>query len=267
MNLVMFRQSLKELRWSVLWYALGIVLYGLLILSVYPTVRDNAQTMSQLSQAFPKAVMDAFGASDMTSLAGFVGGKFLNVMWPIIAGVFVIMAGAATVAREVERGTIELLLSVPESRTRLLAAKLAALLAGIVVLVAATVGSLALGAALVDETLDLVNLLALGVVLTAFAVAVGGYTVLLSSFSKERGKPAGMAAGLTLAFYLAWVISGLSEDWEWLASVSIFTAFEPQRALANGSLDLSHVGVLLGIGIACAIAALAVFRRRDAISS
>jgi ABC-2 type transport system permease protein len=267
MNLVMFRRSLKELRWPVLWYAVGVVLYGLLILSVYPAVRDNAQTMSQISQAFPKAVMDAFGASDMTSLAGFVGGKFLNVMWPIIAGVFVIMAGAATVAREVERGTIELLLSVPESRTRLFTAKLAALLVGIILLVAATVGSLALGASLVDETLDPGQLLALAVVLTAFAVAVGGYTVLLSSFSKERGRPAGVAAGLTLAFYLAWVISGLNEDWQWLGNVSIFTAFEPQRALADGTFDPWHVAVLSAIGLACTVAALVVFRRRDAISS
>lgn len=197
MSLVMFREAFKELRWTVLWYALGIVLYGLLILSVYPAVRDNAQTFSQLSETFSKAVIDAFGASDMGSLADFVGGKFLNVVWPVVAGVFVIMAGAATVAREIERGTIELLLSVPKSRTRLFAAKLAAMLVGIVLLVATTVGSLALGAALVGETLGFSQLFALRAVLTAFAVAVGGYTVLFSSFSKERGKATGMAAGLT----------------------------------------------------------------------
>lgn len=266
MSWVMFRRALGELRWTVFWYALGLALYAVLILAFYPTVRENAQDMQQIIQSFPKAMMEAFGGSDMTSLPGFVGGKFLNVMWPIIVGVFVIMAGAATVAREVERGTIELLLSVPESRTRLFAAKLAALLVGILTLVAATVGALALGAALVDVTLDPVKLLALGAVLASFAVAVAGYTVLLSSFSKERAKPAGIAAGLTLAFYLAWVVAGLSKDWEWLEYVSIFTAFDPQRALANGQVEPAHLAALLGIGIVCAAAALVVFHRRDAIS-
>lgn len=166
----MFRRALGDLRWTVFWYALGLAVYAVLIMSFYPTVRENAQATEQLMEAFPKGMMEALGGSDMVSLPGFVGGKFLNVMWPISVGVFVITAGAATVAREVERGTIELLLSVPTSRTRLLAAKLAALLVGTLALVAATVGALALGAALVDEAFGLGNLLALGAVLTSFAV-------------------------------------------------------------------------------------------------
>jgi ABC-2 type transport system permease protein len=266
MSLVMFRRALADLRWTVFWYALGLAVYAVLIMSFYPTVRENAQMTQQLMEAFPKAMMDAFGAADMASLSGFVGGKFLNVMWPIIVGVFVIMAGAATVAREVERGTIELLLSVPESRTRLLLAKLAALLVGILALVAVTVGALALGAALVDETLGAGELVALGAVLTCLAVAVGGFTVLLSSFAKERARPAGISAGIMLASYLAWVVSGLSEDWEWLKYASIFTAFDPQRALASGEVEPVHLAVLIGIGLACTVGALIIFGRRDAIS-
>src|SRR3712207_4668226 len=221
MSWVMFRRALKDLRWTVFWYALGVFLYGMLILSFYPTVRDNAQMMDQYIKVLPKALMEAFGVTDMASLSGFIGGEYLNIMWPLIASVFLIMAGTATVAREVERGTIELLLSVPESRIKLLMGKLAALLVAILVLVSVTVGALVLGAALVDETLRLENLLAMGAVLVCFAVAVGGYSVLFSSFSRERGKAAGMAAGLTIAFYLVWVVAGLSEDWEWLENVSI----------------------------------------------
>lgn len=93
MSLVMFRRALADLRWTVVWYALGLAVYAVLIMSFYPTVRENAQMTQQLMEAFPKAMMDAFGAADMASLSGFVGGKFLNVMWPIIVGVFVIMAG------------------------------------------------------------------------------------------------------------------------------------------------------------------------------
>lgn len=36
----MFRQALKDLRWTVFWYALGLSLYALMILSFYPTVRE-----------------------------------------------------------------------------------------------------------------------------------------------------------------------------------------------------------------------------------
>lgn len=265
MSQVMFWRALKDLRWTVFWYALGVSLYAVMIVSFYPTVRDNAAMMEQYIQALPQALMEAFGVTDMASFPGFIGGEFLNVMWPLIVSIFIIMAGAATVAREVERGTIELLLSVPSSRTKLLVGKLAALLIGILALVAVTIGALMLGAVVVDETLELENLLALGAVLVSFAIAVAGYSVLFSSFSKERGKAAGMAAGLTLAFYLAWVVSGLSEDWEWLKNVSIFTAYEPQRALESGHLELSQLGPLIGVGLVCIVAAIAIFRRRDAV--
>jgi ABC-2 type transport system permease protein len=265
MSRVMFWRALEDLRWTILWYALGLSLYAVMILSFYPTVRDNTAMMEQYIQVLPKAVMEAFGVTDMASFSGFIGGEFLNVMWPLIVSIFLIMAGAAAVAREVEHGTIELLLSAPASRTRLLTAKLAALLASILALVAVTLGALALGAALVDETLELENLMALGAVLVSFAVAVAGYSALFSSFSKERGKAAGMAAGLTIAFYLAWVVSELSEDWEWLNNLSIFAAYEPQRALESGHLELWQLGSLVGVGLVCAVAAIVIFRRRDAV--
>ena len=54
--------------------------------------------------------------------------------------------------------------------------------------------------------------------------------------SRNRG-------GDTLALYLAWVLSGLSEDWGWIANTPIFTAYEPQRALESGHLEPAQLGV------------------------
>src|SRR3712207_3681815 len=128
--------------------------------------------MEQHIQALHQDLMEAFGVTDMASFPGFIGGEFLNEICPLIASIFIIMAGTATVAREVARGSIELLLCVPSSRTKLLVGKLAALLVGILALGAVTIGALALGALVVDETLKVENLLMLCAVLFSFAVAV-----------------------------------------------------------------------------------------------
>jgi ABC-2 type transport system permease protein len=267
MSLVMFRRALKDLRWTMFWYALGVFLYSLLIIvAAYPTVHRNSALVEQYMRQFPQAMLRAFGVTHgFMTLAGFLGGEILNFMWPLVMAVFVIMAGAAVVAQEIERGTVELWLSAPESRIRLLTAKLAALVVGILVVVLATLGALALGARLVGATLTTGGVLTLGTVLVAFGIAVGGYTALASSFSNARGKAAGLAAALTLAFYLAWVIAGLSDQWSWLKRLSLFTAYEPQRALEQGTLPVLDVVVLLAIGVVCAGAAMAVFHRRDAI--
>lgn len=266
MSWVMFRRAVKDLRWTVFWYGLGIALYSVLIIAYYPTFRDNSELFTQYMEKLPQGLIQAFGISDFGSFAGFVGGEFLNVMWPLIVSIFVIMAGAATVAQEIERGTIEFWLSVPESRSRLLWAKLGSLLTAIVALVLVTVGSLALGAAMIGETLPAKGVLAVALELTAFAFAIGGYAALFSSFSNERGRPAALAAGLTLAFYLLWVIAGMSESWHWLKYLSIFSAYKPQQALTDGQIPGLGIAVLVVVGLVCAASAVAIFQRRDAIS-
>ena len=266
MSVVMFRRALKDLRWTALWYALGLFLYGLMIMSFYPSIGKNTELMRQYLQSFPEGMLRAVGVTDMGTLPGFIGGELLNLMWPLIALVFVIMTGAAVVAQEVERGTIELWLSVPDSRPRLLMGKLVALLVGIVALALATLAAVALGAVLVGETIGLRGLLAMTAVLLAFGAAVGGYAALFSAFASDRGKPAGLAAGLTLAMYLAWVLAGLSDRWSWLKRLSIFTAYKPQEALARGQVPGLEVLILLAIAVVCGAAALVVFQRRDAIA-
>lgn len=266
MNAVMIRKQARSLRWTVLWYALGLVIYGTLIMLYYPTVREGGAAIQDYLKQFPESLIRAFGIADITSLPGFLGAEFLNVIWPIIVAILVIMSGAALVAQEVERGTAEYWLSVPASRASLLTSKLTALFGAMLVLVVVTLLTLVAGAALVDESIAPRNLLALGVTLAAFCVAVGGYAALFSAFASERAKPAGIAAGLTLGFYLLWVLSGLSEGWRWLRYLSIFTAYQPQQALQSGSVPLEGTLILLLIGLACAAGSVVVFRRRDVLA-
>lgn len=266
MSLVMFQRALKDLRWTVAWYAIGLFLYELMILSLYPSVFRNNAAMRQLLATYPQGMLRAFGVTDLTSFAGFLGGEFLNFMWPLIVAIFTIMTGAGLVGQEVERGTIELWLSVPASRARLLTAKLAAFLVALAVLVLATIVALVFGAALIGERLALSGVVALALVLLALTVAIGGYATFFSSFASDRGKPAGLAAGLTLAFYLCWVIGGLSNRWSWLKRLSIFSAYQPQQALARGEVPVLETALLLAIGLICTIGAIAIFQRRDAIA-
>ena len=263
MSFPMLRKAVVDLRWTVVWYAVGLAVYGLLICAVYPTFRNSSQAFQSLLQTYPKAFLQAFGvSSDMGTLPAFLGAEFLNVIWALIVAVFAIMAGTGTVAQEVERGTADLWLSVPASRSRLLWSKLLVIFGGAVVLVLATVATVAVGGLAVGEPQPAAGLLASGVEMLAFAVAVAGYAVLLSTLSDERGKAAGIGAGITLAFYLAWIIAGLVARLRWLRYLSIFSAYKPQDALTGGSVT-PGVGLLLALGIACAAFGVLVFRRRD----
>ena len=97
------------------------------LLAYYPYIRDNSATFQKLLQTYPRSLLDAFGISDLTSFAGFLGGEVFNVIWPVLMAAFAITAGSAVVAAEVEQGTADLWLSAPAARAFQLGGKLVAL--------------------------------------------------------------------------------------------------------------------------------------------
>ena len=264
MSLPQLRRSFLDQRWTLLWFGLGIAAYTLLIVAFWPTAKNNAALFSSYISQLPEAFVKAFGIADIAHFEGFIGAEELNFMWPLIVLVFVIMAASSFVAGEIDRGTVELWLSVPVARWRLLSAKQIALLIGIVVLAAITVALIAVAGRLANEPLATSGLLATGVVLSALCIAVGGYTSLFSSIFSSRGSAAGLAAGVTIGSYLLGILSGISKDFDWLKYLSITSAFHPQQALLNGAADAGEVSVLMAVGVVTALVSLAVFQRRDA---
>jgi ABC-2 type transport system permease protein len=228
-------------------------------------VREDTAEFERLLDQVPEAVRRALGVGDILTFTGYLGARLLNFFWPLVASVFVIMASAAVVAQEVERGTVDLWLSVPVPRWRLLAAKLAALLVAVAVLALSTMALLALAAPLVDESLSPGGIVAAAVMLTAFGAVVGGYAALLSAVTSERARAAGEAAAVTLAAYLVWILAGLSERWAWLKYLSFYTAFKPLQALEHGRLPLPETLVLVHIAAVSAAGALINFERRAAV--
>ncbi|HEY3194795.1 MAG TPA: ABC transporter permease subunit [Candidatus Dormibacteraeota bacterium] len=262
----MLRKSLWDLGWTAFWYAAGGAVYIFAIALFYPTVREQAETFTKLVAVYPKALLAIFGFTDITTYTGFMGTETLNLIWPVVIIVFATLGGSAVVAKEVEDGTAEVLLSVPARRWRLLLAKEIALAIGLVGTVLAAALALVLGAVLVSASVKPEGLLAMAVVMAAFLFTVAAYTSLFSSLTSSRGAAAGMSLGVTVASYLMWVVATLGDSWKWLKNVSIFTAYTPQKALETGSVDLLSIAILIAMTAVCVVLALVAFERRDAVA-
>lgn len=261
----MLRKSLWDMRWTATWFALGGAGYVLLIAVFYPTVRQQSQQFASLLATYPKGFLTALGYSNITTYSGFLGGEALNLFWPIIVGVFATLAGASLVAKEVEDGTSEVWLSVPAARWRLLLGKFAALAIGVAASVAACVAIVAIGASVDIATVTVSGLAAMSATMLLFLYVIAGYSGLLSALVSTRGMAAGISFGITLVFYALWLVGGLSDQWKQLKHFSIFTAYTAQKSLETGSVDAGSSAVLAAVTVACVLAALMVFQRRDAI--
>ena len=114
-----FLKSIRDLRRGFVWWAVGLVGYVAMIVSVYPTIRDNPE-LNKLVESYPEALKAfiAFGGQlDFTSAAGYLGSELFSFMFPALFLVASVGNGAGSIAGEEERGTLDLLLAEPLSRT------------------------------------------------------------------------------------------------------------------------------------------------------
>lgn len=262
---VMLRKALWDIRWTAFWFAAGGAGYTLLVALFYPMVRENAKAFQSLVSTYPKGLLQALGYSDITSFSGFMGVESLNLFWPIIIAVFATLGGAALVAKEVEDGTSEIWLSIPATRWKLLLAKMAALGIGLIACAAACALIVELSAVIDNVAVRSAGLVAMAVVMVVFLFTIAAYSGLLSSFTSSRGVAAGISLGITSLFYMMSIVGGLSDQWKRLKDFTIFTAYQPQKALDSGSVDVTALAILLALIIVCVVGALIVFERRDAV--
>ncbi len=196
---------------------------------------------------------------------GYMAAGVRHPMLLVLLTAATVAVALAALAREVERGTILLLLARPIARWKVVVSRSAALAVIIAVLLALilvgfTVGFAAAGA--LGELQWLRLLLVLPNALALF-LAIGGYSLLLSARASEGGQVMGPAAALTLLFFVLDYSSQLWEPLRPLGYVSLFHYYDPVGVAQSGVLPWRHLAVLLAVAAAGFGAAIVVFQRRD----
>ncbi|MDQ6882670.1 MAG: ABC transporter permease [Candidatus Dormibacteraeota bacterium] len=266
MSLTLTGKVLKLQAPTILSYAGGAAFYSFLIVVLFQRfIVQHRGFINQYLTVIPRALLHAFniGGSDLTSFGGFVGTGYLSFVWVLIIAAFTIAFTSGALARELEQGTLELILAYPLGRIQFLLSKVLALLLACGVIVAGTVAGIWLGALSQDLRISSASFLAVGAVAMAFALAIAGYGFLFSALASERSKAAVAAAGLTLAFYAVNFAAQSTEALRGLARFSLFNYYAPQNALNLGRVDVAAIALLLIVAIAGTLVAAAVFRLRD----
>lgn len=257
-----FSKTLRDQRRALLWWALGLVGAVALYTAFWPSVRDNAAQFNRYLENLPDFMKNLLGDIDYTTPEGYLQSELFSFLVPILLIVYAVGAGARAIAGEEEAGSLDLLLSVPIRRRRVLVDKFAAMLVGSLFLVAVmwiavvTLGPVfELRVGLAGFSAMSLNTLLLGLVFGSAALAIGTAT---GRKSLAIGVPGGLAVATFIVNTLA-----LSVDWlEPFRLLSPFYYYSNGAPILNG-LDPVHALVLAGIaGGAVAIAAWA-FERRD----
>lgn len=262
MSAELFRKTLREQRWGLLGWACGLAFISLFLLYFYPFI-SRAQEVLKVLDNLPPFIKNLVGKNNfMATPEGFLNLQPFSILAPLIFIIFAIGKGGDATAGEEERGTLDLLLSQPLPRWRLVLAKFAAQAAALLGLSLAFWSSMAFGTWLFGVAVNwlrlaqvIFSLLLLGLTFLSMSLAIG-------CLSGKRKFSLGICGGFALVTYLINAYAPMIEGLRPYRIVSPFYYYNGQAVLING-LVISHALVLSALTTVFFAAALFFFSRRD----
>ena len=216
------------------------------------------------------ADIDISQAFDLVSIA------YVHPLTFIILTIWAVGRSSETIAGEIDRGTMELLLAQPIRRTQVIQASLFVDALTIPILCAAIWGGTFLGTLMMgmqepglpaNLRVDPMRFLPGLLNVAAFVFAVSGYTLALSAAGRFRSRVMGLAVLVTLVQFLVNVIGQLWPPMDWLREFTVFYHYQPQPMILKSdwyaSDAWSHLAVLMAVGIVGYLLAWWVFCKRD----
>ena len=254
-------QTLAQRKRALVGWCLGVATTTVLIGMLWPMMRDMAD-LNALLENYPPELKELFNVDAMGTPDGFVNAEYFSLLGPLLFLVFGIALGARLPATDEEQGALDVLLSTPLTRVRLLAEQAGALVTSVVLLGLVQLLSLGLTSATFDMGIGVGRMAGASLALVLLGAEFGLLALAVGAFTGRRGWALGVASVLAAASYLFWVATSFLtwlEPWQWLSPMTHAIGSEPLiNGLPTGS-SLAMAAVALG----ALLAALPVFDRRD----
>jgi len=251
-------KSLRDYRVAILAWGLGLgVLMAAGLAGATPAVIAAFASLATLFRFLgdPYAIQTP---------EGFITFRWMGAFLPLLLSFWPILVGARLVRGEEERGTLDVLLATPQTRTRLLLSKVGALcIALILIAVLFALGTVTGEARLGGGHVDMVRALLAGLNLSLLAFFFGVVALLLSQLTISRGAAAGWTSGLRRLTLLL-DSTGRLVNGSWVQYLSPFYYYNLNRPLIPSFPDQPAAALLLvGLSVLCVGVSLVLFTRRD----
>lgn len=250
----------RRIRGTVL-LSIGISLYAGFIVW-YFTVLEGV-SIEEIFEDVPPAMRDAFGVESLSTIEGFLGAEVYNFVWVLGLGLYLAYVAGGLIAGDIERQRMDLLLSFPISRARLLAEKFAAVLLPIVVVNVVVGTVIYLSADAIDESIDLTHLVMAHVLSVPYLLVCAGIGIVLSVIVNRAAIAERGAIGIVFVLFLVESAVGSADEYDWIQYISPTHYYEPTTILLDGSYELIDSGILLVAFLGLVLLSQILFTNRD----
>ncbi len=257
-----FLKTLRDFRIAILGWGIGMGLMMYAVLSAVSSLigttaaarADLASLAAQFSWLSEPVAVDTPGGY-ATWKYGFT--ILIMALWPLLVG-------ARMLRGEEERGSLDVLLSLPRGRLRVALEKLAAMWVALL-LMALLIGLITFGggqSAHADFSLG--EALLFGLNLALACAVFGSIALLLAQFTRERATAAGITGGLLLVFIVMDMLHRVTPGTEWISRLSPIYYYNLSKPLIPSyGANPGAMLLLLALSLLVSGAALWLFIRRD----
>ncbi|MEF8801228.1 MAG: ABC transporter permease subunit [Halolamina sp.] len=244
-------------------FAVVVSLYAVFAVGLFPSVETANVDFERLMESYPEALREAFGVEAIGTIEGFLAGELYNFVWVLLLGVYFAYRAGGMIAADIERGRMDLLLSLPISRARLLVEKYASLIVPITVVnivtgVTVYAGTVVIGHAIDPVAIVMVHLLSIPYLLACAAIGLVFSVVLDRADIAQRA-----ALGALFVLYLIESLATSTEQFEALKYLSPTYYYAPTDVLVRESYAVVDTAILGGMAVGLLFCSYLRFKNRD----
>jgi len=252
--------QLRERRRSLLSWGLPIGVWSAFVVAIYPSVES---ALTKAVRSYPAALKEAFGISELSTVEQYLHAEMLSLIVPLAVGYLAVRSLASGLSGAAESGRLDVLLSAPVSRRRVVTASFYAAAVELAAVLAVSLALTLLGSLLSGANLSFSPALAGFANVWPLALLSAALGVIVTGFSLRTSVVTGSVAGVLVGMYVADLIGRLDPGLDAVRYASVFRYYG--NAIENGIDPLSFLGVTAAAALLAAAGA-ALFERRDLIS-
>lgn len=258
-------RTLRDRKISILIYVLFAVLLLWLYVSMFPGLQKSSEEFTKLFETYPEGFVKAFNIDTVSFsvIENFLAVEYYSLMWPILVMFMLISLAGNGLAGEIERGTMEILLSRPLSRIKVFFARY---LSGATLLAVFTLvtsyGVIPL-AKLYNVAYQLPNYLSVSVISFLFGLAVFSVAMMFSAMVSERSRAYMITGGILVVMYVLNLVATFKESLDWLKFISFFHYDSSYDAISQNILSGRNILVFGAAIVICTAIGAVVFTKRD----
>jgi len=262
-----FTRILKDKRFSLLAYTLGAIATVEMYIALFPAIRDQAEQLDKLLEAYPKGLMEAFGFNGtealFSKLEAYMSTEYFSFFWPIMVITMMIAFANTIIVAEVEKGTVELVLAQPISRLKLFFTRYFAGIFYFAIFCFVSIFAMIPFAMLHGISYQFENYMTIFGMSLLFGITIFSMALFFSALFSEKGKATAFSAAILLSMYVVNIVSTLKDSLKDIRYISIFYYFSPSTVFAQNKIIEYSIPVFVVVIIVFTGLASFWFNRRD----